>query len=607
MNTDLIDCVDLPILVVSGDATVARFNAAAATLLALTSSEVGRSLGDIRPLAGVATELEALCLRVIADGAAAQREVRVRDGSWFVVRAIPYPRSDQQMAGAVLTLTNVTALRESVEQAIHERDESRAILDTVIEPLVVLDADLRVQTANQAFYNLFQLTREETQGVRLCDLGHGRWDIPQLWALLKETRSASSSQDESVEIEHEFPAIGRRTVRLYARGLSRQGDRSLTVALTIADVTELRQGEETRSRLAAIITSSDDAIVAKTVDGIIVAWNQAAERMFGYTVAEAVGRHISLIVPEERRAEEDDVLARIRRGEGVSHFETVRQTKDGRRIDISLSVSPVKNAEGRIIGAAKVARDITDRKRSEEALRAANRAKDQFLAMLGHELRNPLGAIAAALAVLNVVGHETEHAENARAVIGRQVQHLSRLVDDLLDVSRVTTGKLVLTRRPLDLAELVSNAMNTWRLSGRFERHKVTADVSPAWLDADETRMEQILSNLVGNALKYTPAGGHVAIRVAPDDEAAVLEVADTGMGIPSNLIHKIFDLFMQDDRALHRSEGGLGVGLTLVKALVEIHGGTVEARSDGPGKGSVFIVRLPRGRAGASPRGGSL
>ena len=208
-----------------------------------------------------------------------------------------------------------------------------------------------------------------------------------------------------------------------------------------------------RARLAAIVDSSDDAIVSKTLDGVITSWNRAAERMFGYSTAEAVGHHIKLIIPLERHAEEDDVLARIRRGEIVDHFETVRQRKDGARLTISLTVSPIRDATGRIIGASKIARDITDRKRIEaeralllEEAQAANRAKDDFLAMFGHELRNPLAAIASAAEVVDIA-RGTDDIRLARDVIRRQVVHLKRLIDDLLDAARVRAGKIVLERR----------------------------------------------------------------------------------------------------------------------------------------------------------------
>jgi signal transduction histidine kinase len=235
--------------------------------------------------------------------------------------------------------------------------------------------------------------------------------------------------------------------------------------------------------------------------------------------------------------------------------------------------------------------------------RRANRAKDEFLAMLGHELRNPLGAIASAVGLLDAAGGTPPTAARARAVVARQVEHLSRLVDDLLDVSRVTAGKARLIRRPLDLAALVTTTTTMWRASGRFDQHHITVDVASAWVDADEARMEQVLSNLVGNALKYTPAGGEVTITVHADGATTVLEVADSGVGMTQDLLERVFDLFIQGERTLERAQGGLGIGLTMVKTLVEMHGGTVGVRSEGLGKGSTFSVRLPRVVNRAVPR----
>ena len=259
---------------------------------------------------------------------------------------------------------------------------------------------------------------------------------------------------------------------------------------------------------------------------------------------------------------------------------------------------------GRFLGDADVllrerARERDELLRAERAARAdaeaASTAKDQFLAMLGHELRNPLGAIAGAVSVLNLPGAPAESAERARGVIGRQVQHLSRLVDDLLDVSRVTTGKIVLDRRPIDLGDLVTNVVATYRASGRLARHEIVVEATPVWIEADETRIEQVVSNLLSNALKYTPAGGRVAVRVSAEGATAQLAVADTGIGLPPELVHRVFDVFVQGDRPLDRSQGGLGLGLTLVRALVTAHGGTVSASSDGVARGAVFTVKLPR------------
>ena len=232
----------------------------------------------------------------------------------------------------------------------------------------------------------------------------------------------------------------------------------------------------------------------------------------------------------------------------------------------------------------------------------ANRAKDEFLAMLGHELRNPLNAISSAASLLGLDHGTAEMAARARAVINRQVQHLARLVEDLLDVSRVTSGKVVLVRQPTDLADLAASTLATWRAAARFARHDVALEVSPAWVDADPTRLEQVLGNLLANALKYTPSGGAIRVRVRAEGDGALLEVEDTGAGIPPELLGKVFDLFVQGERTLDRAQGGLGIGLTLTRALVEMHGGTVEARSAGAGRGATFTIRLPRIPALASP-----
>jgi PAS domain S-box-containing protein len=353
--------------------------------------------------------------------------------------------------------------------------------------------------------------------------------------------------------------------------------------------------------LAAIIDSSDDAIVSKTLEGTITSWNRAAEAMFGYTAAEAVGRHITLIIPPERHAEENEVLAKIRRGERVEHFDTIRVAKDGRRLDISLTVSPIRDATGHVTGASKIARDITERKQVERernellaAAQAANLAKDAFLAMFGHELRNPLAAIASAVQVLALAG-SVHDVTRPRSVIERQVRHLTRLVDELLDASRVQTGKITLERRPLNLREAVDHALDVLRGGATPGRHTLVVDTDDVGVSADPVRLEQVVLNLLANAVKYTPAGRTIAVTVRAEGDDAVLAVRDEGVGISATALPRIFDLFVQGDMTLDRVQGGLGIGLTLVQTLVRLHGGTVTAASDGPGRGSVFTVRLPR------------
>src|SRR3984885_4187033 len=285
----VLDAVDVPIIVISRQCKVARINRAAMTVFGLKVSDVGRSLGNT--LAGV-EDLNRICTRVITDGA--PHRVETRDGDRrFLLRIAPYTGSDRQILGAVLTFTNVTAFRASIEQAIYEREYTKAILNTVVDPVVVLDAKLEVQTANRAFYTTFGVSRDRTQGISIRKLGNNEWETSEVWESV-EAALSGLSEFQAVEIDREFP-VGIRTLVLDARRLARAGD-SLIV-LTFHDVTERKQAERATSLLASIVDSSDDAILSKKLDGTITSWNQSAERLFGYKTDEAVGQHITLIVP----------------------------------------------------------------------------------------------------------------------------------------------------------------------------------------------------------------------------------------------------------------------------------------------------------------------
>ena len=232
--------------------------------------------------------------------------------------------------------------------------------------------------------------------------------------------------------------------------------------------------------------------------------------------------------------------------------------------------------------------------REKEAYRAADRTKDEFLAMLSHELRTPLAALTTAAHVLRMAREDNDKATQARGVIERQTKHMARLVEDLLDVSRVAMGKVALQRETIDLGEVVENLVAGWRSVRRLDRHQVTHATVPVWIDADRTRIDQIASNLLDNALKFTPPGGKIEITVRQESGDAVLRVADDGEGLAPEAMGRIFDLFAQGLQGLDRSRGGLGIGLALVKHLAEMHGGTVTVTSEGAGRGSVFTVRLP-------------
>ena len=486
---------------------------------------------------------------------------------------------------------------------------------------------------------------------------------------------------------------------------------------------QLRDQIQAQALLASVVHSSDDAIVSKTLDGTITSWNAGAERLFGYTSEEAIGQSITIIIPPDRREEERGILEKIRNGERVQHMETVRVSKGGERLDISVTISPIRDPADRIIGASKVARDISKRKRAtdllqqsearfrflsetipsivwtaapdgtityvnrrwlefcgitdpqqatslsaltvhpddvercakawlwhlrkgrdfeievrlrrydgayrwfvsravpfrdhsgtilswfgtttdiheqkemEETLRQADRRKDEFLATLAHELRNPLAPIRNALHIMRLKGDDPATVEQARKIMDRQLGQLVRLVDDLLDVGRITRGKLELRRERIELGAVIRNAVDATQPFIEAAGHKLDVSLmpGPVYLDADPVRLAQVLSNLLNNAAKYMDRGGRIWLTTAADGaEAVVVTVRDQGIGIPAEALPSVFEMFTQLDGSLERSHGGLGIGLTLAKQLVELHGGSIQARSEGIGHGSEFSVRLP-------------
>nr|WP_202413851.1 response regulator [Duganella sp. CY15W] len=239
----------------------------------------------------------------------------------------------------------------------------------------------------------------------------------------------------------------------------------------------------------------------------------------------------------------------------------------------------------------RLTREIEERQTVERQ----NHAKDEFLAMLGHELRNPLSAISSAASLIGLPGVSLEGVQRAKKIIQRQSQHLGRIVDDLLDLSRAMSGKILLNRAPIDLAALVATSLETYRATGRSTDYELEQDLDQGWVDGDSTRLEQITSNLLDNALKYTQPGGRIEVRTWTENEDVVLSVRDTGVGIPAELLPQVFDVFVQGSSTLDRSQGGLGIGLSLVRRLSELHGGSIEADSQGPNRGSTFTLRLPR------------
>jgi PAS domain S-box-containing protein len=632
--------------------------------------------------------------------------------------------------GAILA-----ALSESLHRARHlavtQGEWLHVTLKSIGDAVISTDGDGRVLLMNPVAEELTGWTTTEAMGRRLQDV----FQIinERTWKPVEDPCGKVLATGRIVGLANHTVLISRngkeRPIDDSAAPIVNEFGEILGVVLVFRDATETRRAQETAERLAAIVEHSDDAIIGKDLNGIITSWNAAAERLYGFTAQEAVGQPITMIVPSDRRAELKSIMERLVRGERVEQLETVRQKRDGTRIDVALTVSPIRNTYGEVIGASKIAQDIRQRKRAEEALRIsearksaffrtaldciisidhegrvlefnpaaertfgyreeevlgkelasliippamrdqhrrglahyiatgegpvlnrrlemiglrsdgtelpveltvtrvqldgppvftahlrditerkqledrlrqyiadlseADRRKDEFLAMLAHELRNPLAAIGYSMQLLNA---SPDQLYLATEITQRQVRQLTHLIDDLLDVSRITTNRIQLRKEAMDAGVLVSRAVGSARPAIEERNHKLTVEISNQEMPlfADPTRIEQVVVNLLTNAAKYTPGGGDISVKAYPENEHVVIKVRDSGVGIPREMLARVFELFIQVDPTIDRAAGGLGIGLTVVRHLTEMHGGTVSAASEGLGKGSEFSVRLP-------------
>ncbi|MCG6158152.1 hybrid sensor histidine kinase/response regulator [Rubinisphaera margarita] len=987
------------VITTDAEGQVTYLNPVAAALTGWTTADAaGVPLTQVFEIVNESTRAEVKnpALRALQEGVVvglANHTILIaRDGTERFIddSAAPIRDTDENIVGSVLIFRDISERRRIERQMEDARIYAECIVDTVREPLVVLNGDLRVWTANRSFYQTFRVTSEETERCRLYELGNGQWNIPQLRSLLEEILPQNSVV-ENYEVVHDFPDIGRRTMLLNARKLYRAGNHTELVLLAIEDITERQQGQESLRRLASLVESSDDAIISKSLDGTIQTWNAAAERIFGYTAEQVIGRPVSILIPEERASEAKQIMDQLRSGHHVEHYETVRVKSDGQRIHVSLTISPIKDDSGQVIGASKIVRDvtgrrdaetalkearsrlestlaaaeigtwefdpicnavradvnlahmfgvayegeaaeslelylaaihpedrervtsaieealagkdtyeaeyrivganenirwvvargrverdasgqavrmpgvvvditgrkqaeaelraseqqrrlaldaaelgswnidpatnelvsddrfrmmfhgstdpltyeeafarlhpddrprirdamaaatnpddpvpyaeeyrvihpdgqirwvfgwgrgnfdpaqkdrlvsfdgtvmdITERKRIQDALREqelrfrmlveqvedyaifvtdaegrattwnegvlrvlgfteeefigvdivssifrpedvengvaqaelaeaaetgsasddrwmrrkdgthfwaagvttglhdengkllgfmkvmrdqterkqmeddlrefaaelsdADRRKTEFLATLGHELRNPLAPIRTGLEAMKLLDDDPDALAEIRSTMERQVQQMVRLIDDLLDVSRITQNKMELRKCRVALNDVVRSAVEATKPFVDEAGHELTVTLSstPIFLDADPNRLAQIFSNLLNNSTKYTPDGGHIWLTVEGDGSDVIVTVKDNGLGIPTEMQDRIFEMFTQIDRPQEKSYTGLGIGLTLVKRLVEMHNGSIAIRSDGPGRGSEFSVRLP-------------
>jgi PAS domain S-box-containing protein len=365
------------------------------------------------------------------------------------------------------------------------------------------------------------------------------------------------------------------------------------------------------------LEAAPDAVVIADQDGRIIRFNAQAEKLFGYPRAELLGREVEMLIPERFRGRHVGQRTAYSANPSTRPMGTGQQLyglrKDGHEFPAEISLSPLPTEAGFVVASA--IRDVSEHRRMEEELRQrtreledAARHKDEFLGMLAHELRNPIGAIRNAVQVLKMPGSPASNLQWARDVIGRQADHMALLVEDLLDASRIAHGKVSIGKETVELGQIVGQAFEACRhlLSARKQQVTISLPSRPVPLLADPTRLIQVLTNLLNNAAKYTEEGGQILLTAAEEEGEVVVRVRDNGIGIAAEMLPRVFDLFTQAPAAFNRSEGGIGVGLAMVGNLVQLHGGTVQAFSDGLGQGSEFVVRLPLQSAAYAGRDGA-
>ncbi|HET6423609.1 MAG TPA: PAS domain S-box protein [Planctomycetaceae bacterium] len=635
-------------------------------------------------------------------------------------------RSDDALQQATEVLTQKTvALAES--QAV-----IRAMLEATDNAIVVMDANGHVVAFNQRFIEMWNLSL--TADHRLDSDS-----LPQVMARQLEDSSAflAAIKQTTLPAPHQAEELRLADGRIIEQVSAVQSVDGVVrgSVWSYRDVTERQRAESLRNHLSAVVESSDDAIITKTLNSIITTWNPAAERIFGYRAEEAIGRSIVMLIPPARTQEEEYILNRLKRRERIDHYETERVRKDGQTITISLTVSPILNADGHVIGASKIARDITEQRRqerarlaSEERLRAvveatpecvkivapdgsleymnhaglcmieaesetavagacvfdlvvpehrnpwirhhhaicageraswqfeiiglkgtrrwmethavplprsdgllgqlavtreitaqkrmeaereellqserfarmeaerASRLKDEFLATLSHELRTPLNAILGWSQILGMHKSSPEEVAEGAEVIARNARAQAQLIEDLLDMSRIMSGKVRLDVQAVDLASVVDAAVDAVRPAADAKEIRLRKILDPhaGPASGDPTRLQQVVWNLLNNAIKFTPKAGKVEVLLERVNSHLEITVHDSGIGIQPELLPVIFERFRQADSSTTRSHGGLGLGLSIVKSLVELHGGTVKAKSAGEGHGATFVVSLP-------------
>ena len=535
-------------------------------------------------------------------------------------KAEELPSASLQTATRILQIRE-RAIGQTKEELVQALTIMRATLEATTDGILVTDEKGKVTDFNDKYLAMWKIPWRSLEGgtpVDVRELASRNFADPHRF-FSRIAEIDSTSQDSLDVLELEDGRIFERSSKV----LSVEG-RSVGRLWSFRDVTQSYRTEIASRQLAAIVACSDDAIVGKDLNSVITSWNYGAEHIFGYTAEEMIGTSIMRLIPPDRQTEEQEILSRIRRGERVDHFETVRLAKDGRQLNISVTVSPIKDSDGRVVGASKVARDITEQKNAEEALKRASeeaeeanrqrlllldservarsqaerasRMKDEFLATLSHELRTPLNAVVGWANLLRSGKPTTNELRKGLETIERNARIQAQIIEDLLDMSRIISGKVRLNVRRIDLPSVLNQSIETVRTTADAKSIHLDSVVDPhaGTILGDPDRLQQVFWNLLNNAIKFTPVGGEVRVLVKRVTTYIEVSVVDTGEGIAPEFLPYVFDRFLQGDASITRHHGGLGLGLAIVKQLVELHGGYVRVRSGGIGKGATFTVRLP-------------
>ncbi|HVV85602.1 MAG TPA: chemotaxis protein CheB [Kofleriaceae bacterium] len=476
---------------------------------------------------------------------------------------------------------------------------------------VFLDRELRIRRFTTRIATVFRFQAHDV-GRYIGDFSHNI-ERPTLIEEIEAARQGGAVVEDEVRDRRGTPYFLRiLPYRVKRDGNGGRDSQSAIdgVVLTLTDISALDRARARLAQLSAIVESCEDAIIGQTLDGTITSWNRGAEAVYGYAADEVLGKNVALLVPDGAEDEQARMLERIRNNEKVEHLQTRRVRKDGSEVDVAVTVSPIYGPDGAILGVSSIGRDVSLAVAAQRELEARERRisalleetaeiarrREQFLAMLSHELRNPLAAVMNAATMLGDRADGDDVLRRCTGVVDRQTRHMKRLLDDLLDVSRITRGRFELRLDDVELHQSLEAAIESVAPLFRDRGVELVTALSPAAMPVrgDASRLTQVAVNLLSNAANYSPRHSQVRLEAEVEGGRAVIRVRDHGVGIEPELQARIFDLFVQSDQRLDRSRGGLGVGLSLAKSIVELHGGTIEVHSEGTGRGADFTVRIP-------------